>query len=120
MPIINSVSWGKIKVDGESYHQVLVIGDQVFEREDEKLHQLFGTTHQIGEWEQKKLLSGDPEIILVANGWSGILKISEKFKAQILKVGIELKVVLTPKAVREYNQLVKKGKHVNALVHTTC
>ena len=120
MTKINSVSWGKVKIDGKSYHQVLIVDSQVLERDSDKLHQLFSTTHQIGDWEEKQLLSGNPQVILIANGVNGLLTISEEFKTQILKLRIELKVVLTPKAVREYNQLIEKGIRVNALIHTTC
>jgi len=120
MPKIEKVSWGKIKVDGQTYHQVLLVGDKVVERDKQKLEKLFGTTHQIADWERKKLLSGPPEIILIAAGWTGILKVDEEFKKQIGKVGTELRTILTPKIVAEYNRLVGEGRKVNALIHTTC
>ena len=120
MPKVNKVSWGKVKVDGQEYHQVLIIGDEVLERESDKLHRLFGTTHVIGDWEKKKLFSSNPEIILIASGWSGLVKIDEEFKNQLKEKNIELQVVLTPKVVERYNQLVKEDKQVNCLIHTTC
>lgn len=120
MPKIDKVSWGKVKVDGRDYHQVLIIGNQVEERDEPQLRELFDTTHRIGDWEQKKLLSENPEVILIANGWSGLLKINSKLKNQISKLGIELKVVLTPKVVKEYHKLLAEKKRVNVLIHTTC
>jgi hypothetical protein len=117
---IDSVSWGKVKVDGKTYHQVLIIGDEVIERDKTKLEALFGTTHKIGEWEQEKLLSGNPEVILIASGWSGVLKIDEDFRKKVEDAGIELGVVLTPEVVKEYNHLIAEGKKVNCLIHTTC
>jgi len=120
MPKINKVSWGKIKVNGKQYHQILIVGEKVFERDKPRLESLFGTTHKIGEWEQEKLLSGEPEIILIASGWSGILKVDKKFAHKIAQKGAVLQVLLTPKAVAEYNRLVGLGKRVNALIHTTC
>lgn len=120
MPKIDQVSWGEVKVNGQGYHQVLVIGDQVIERDKPKLEKLFGTTHEIGDWEQEKLLSNHPEVILVATGWSGIMKVKEEFKNQIEKLGVELKMVLTPKVIGEYHRLIAEGKRVNALIHTTC
>ena len=120
MPKIDKVSWGKVKVDGQQYHQVLIVGGRAMEREKPKLEKLFGTTHKIGDWEQKLLLSGQPEVILIANGWSGVLKIDEEFKKKVESAGIELRIVLTPKAVEEYNRLVKERKQINALIHTTC
>lgn len=120
MPKIDSVSWGKVKVDGKEYHQALIAGDKVIERDKPKLETLFNTTHEIGDWEQKLLLSSKPEIILVASGFSGILKVKDSFKEKIARAGIELKVLLTPQVVDEYNRLITQGIKVNALVHTTC
>lgn len=120
MPKIDKVSWGKVKVDGKEYHQVLIIGNEVLERESDKLHELFGTTHRIGDWEKERLLSGNPEIVLIASGWSGLVKIDEEFKNKLKEKDTELQAVLTPKVVEYYNQLNKEGKRVNALIHTTC
>ncbi len=117
---IENVVWGKVKVNGQVFHQVLIIGDQVLTREESKLRTLFGTTHRIGDWEQKALLSNSPEIILIANGWNGILKIKEDFKKKIGKKGIDLEIVLTPEVIKEYEMLIKQGKKVNCLIHTTC
>ena len=117
---IDKVSWGKVKVYGQNYHQVLIVGDRVTERDESRLRRLFKTTHKIGSWEQRQLLSDNPEIILIANGWSGILKVDEEFKKKIEKAGVELGIVLTPKGVEEYNRLVKERKRVTVLIHTTC
>jgi len=117
---IEKVGWGKVKVDGKEYHQVLIVGDKVFERDKPKLEALFGTSHKIGDWEEKLLFSKNPQVILIATGWSGVLKVNPKFKIQNSKLGIEVKEVLTPKVVKEYNKLISEGKRVNALIHTTC
>ncbi len=117
---IDSVEWKKITVDGKEYQQVLIIGDQVLERDSEKLHQLFDTTHKIGDWEEELLFSGKPEIILIGNGFDGVLEVSEKFKVQSSKLEIELKILKTPQAVEEFNKLSEEGKKLNALIHTTC
>ena len=117
---IEKVSWGKVKINGQVYHQVLIIGEKVLARDENKLKVLFGTTHKIGDWEQKALLSNSPEIILITSGWNGVLKVSETFKNKIGKKRIELKIVLTPKVMEEYQQLINQGKKVNCLIHTTC
>jgi len=120
MPKIDKIKWGNVWVEEKKYHQVLIVGEKVLEREGGKLRDLFGTTHRIGEWEEKLLLSKNPEVILIAHGWSGVLKVKSDFKDQVLKKGIELKVVLTGQAAEEYNRLMAEGKRVNALIHTTC
>lgn len=120
MPKIDKLSWAKIKVDGKDYHQVLLVGDEVIPRDVNKLESLFGTTHQIGDWEKEKLLSNQPEIIVIGNGWNGVLKVDEEFKAKCAKAGVALRILLTQPAVAEYNRLIEKGRKVNALIHTTC
>ena len=120
MAKIDKVSWGKVKIDGQKYHQVLIIGDRVIERDGDKLRELFGTTHRIGDWEQKLLMSKNPDVVLIANGWSGVLKVEEEFKKRLKANGIEMKTILTPKVIKGYEALVQKGKRVNVLIHTTC
>lgn len=117
---IDKVEWGKIEINGKKYGQVLIVGDQVIERDSEKLHQLFDTTHKIGDWEIEKLFSGNPELIVIGTGWTEVLKVSEELKAKSEKLQIELRALRTPKAVEEYNKFTGEGKKVNALIHTTC
>lgn len=120
MPKIDSVFWAKVKIDGQDHWQVLIIGEKVIPRKTERIKQEYGTDHIVADWEKELLLSESPEVILIVTGWSGLLKVDEKFKNRITKGGVELRMVLTPKVVEEYNRLVKEGKKVNALIHTTC
>jgi hypothetical protein len=120
MLAIDKVAWSKVKIDGRNFWQVLIIDDKIIPRKVELIKEKYGTDHLISPKEQALLLSKNPEVILVANGWSGVLKVDESFKEQALKSGIELKVVLTPRIKKAYNQLVKEKKRVNALIHTTC
>ena len=120
MPKIDKLSWGKVKVNGQDYHQVLLVGEKIIPREIDKLHQLFETTHKIGAWEKKALLSGKPAIVIVAKGWDGVLKVDEEFKKACQKRGVDLRILLSQEAIKEYNRLFSEGKKVNALIHTTC
>ena len=120
MVTINKITWGNVVVDDQKYGQVLIVGGQVSERDRKRLKKLFGTTHRIGDWEKKKLILGQPEVVLIASGWHGVLKVDPEFKSQLALLKIKLKVVLTPQVIKEYHQLVKNGKKVNALIHTTC
>ena len=120
MPYINSTTFGSITIDGKKYEQVLIVGDQVKERDYLKLKDIHTTSHVVGEWELAELLSNQPEIILIGNGQDGILKVSAEVKDIIEKAGVILIVDLTPGAIITYNVLVKDGKRVNALIHTTC
>lgn len=120
IPHINSTKFGEIVVDGEKYGQVLIIGDAVFERNEEKLQELFGTTHQIGDWEIEALLKENPEIVIIGTGQEGVLKVEKDFLEQMEKAGIEVITAATPKAMGIYNEKAEEDKRVNALIHTTC
>ncbi len=120
MPYINSTDFGSITIDNKKYNQVLIIGNDVKEREYSKLVDIHNTSHVVGEWELVELLSNKPEVIVIGNGQSGVLTVEDKVKDEIEKAGVVLIIDLTPGAVITYNVLVKDGKRVNALIHTTC
>lgn len=120
MPKIEEIDWAKVKINGKNYWQVLIIGDEVVVREVERVKEEYGTDHVVASWEQDLLFSKNPEVIVIANGWGGVLKVDEKLKMKTEKLGIKLEVLRTPEAVKKYNWLVEEGKKVNALIHTTC
>lgn len=120
MPKIDQVAWAKVIIDRQEYWQALIIGEKVIPRAVKQIKKEHQTDHLVTDKEQALLLSDKPEVILIANGWNGVLKVDDIFKKKAAKAGVELKVVLTPKVVKEYNQLIQAGKQVNALIHTTC
>lgn len=117
---IDSTTFGSITIDGKRFGQVLIIGDKVMERDEGRLNELFGTTHYVGSWEVDQLLSGNPEVIIIGNGTAGVLEVSSEAREKIKEKKVELKVLLTPLAVKEYNKEVEAGRRINALMHTTC
>lgn len=120
MPQINSCEFGSITIDRRKYGQVLIIGDKIEERDAKKLHELFKTTHRIGEWETAKLLSGNPDVILIGTGQEGVLEVDENVSLKLEDAVPRLIIQPTPQAIKTYNDLVKENKVVNALIHTTC
>lgn len=112
--------FGSVTVDGQKYSDVLVVSGKIESREREKLEEIFGTSHMVAPAEISKLTSGKPDIVLIGSGQSGVLKVSDIVKNQIEKAGSKLLVLETPEAIYKYNELVKEGKKVNALIHVTC
>jgi len=99
---------------------VIIVKEEVRERDDKSLRKLFGTTHQIGEWEVKELLSENPEVIIIGTGQAGVLRVPEETREELERSKAEVRILLTQRAVPEFNRLVSQGKRVNALIHTTC
>jgi len=120
MPHIDSTQFGEVVIDGKKYNQVLIIGDSIIERDYEKLKDLFGTSHKIGEWETEALLKEIPEIVIVGTGQDGKLEVDKNFLEKMRKNSVKVIAQITPEAIKIYNEKVKAGKRVNALIHTTC
>jgi len=120
MPHIDSTRFGEITVDGKKYHQVLIAGDRVEERDYDRLTGLFGTSHRIGDWEVEAIFAGDPEALVIGTGQSGMLEVRADISARAAEKEIAVITALTPEAIKVYNEKTRAGRHVNALIHTTC
>jgi len=120
MPYINSTEFGSITIDDIKYNQVLIVGNKVIEREYKKLKELFGTSHKIGEWEVVELLKENPEAVFIGTGQDGMLSVDKNIIEIMKGKGIELVIEKTPVIITLYNNNLKIGKKVNALIHTTC
>lgn len=116
----DSSSFGEVLINGKAYGGVLVVGNQVEERDDPRLEREVGSDHLVGGWEVKRLLSNEPEVVIIGSGVSGVLRVQPQIREQFKKAKVELLVLTTPRAIEEYNSLVEMGKKVNALIHTTC
>lgn len=120
MPHIDSSKFGEIIIDNKKYRQVLIIGNSVSEREYERLVGLFDTSHRIGDWEIMKLLKGSPDVVVIGTGQEGRLDVGEELFKKSKDKNIEVLVAITPEAIKIYNEKVREGRRVNALIHTTC
>ena len=118
--IINSTQFGSVTIDGKKYNQVLIVGDSVMERDYQKLEKLFNTSHKIGDWEIEELLKQNPEIIIIGTGQSSAMEVDEEIINNFKNKGIEVIITKTPEVIKVYNEKIKQGKRINALIHTTC
>jgi len=117
---IDGTQFGEVTIDKKKYHQVLIVGDRIEERDYKKLKELFDTAHKIGDWEIEALLSNNPEIIIIGTGQNGAMVVDDESAKKLKAKSSELIVAKTPEAIEIYNDRIKKGKKVNALIHTTC
>lgn len=113
-------SFGQVIINGQTWGDVLVVGDEVEARDDPRLERELGTDHLIGDWEVEKLLSNQPELIIIGTGTAGTLRVRPAVKEKMKKAGVKLIIATTPLAIEEYNSQVKMNKKVNALIHATC
>lgn len=117
---IDETQFGEITIDKKKYHQVLIAGDKIEERDYKKLKELFDTAHKIGDWEIEELLSNNPEVIVIGTGQNGAMTVDDESAKKLKAISTEVIIAKTPEAIEIYNDRVKLGKKVNALIHTTC
>lgn len=115
----DSTSFGEVTIDGVSYGDVLVVGDRILPRNKGTLRRVFGTSHAVSDEEVKKLLEGDPDVVIIGTGQSGVLRVEKAVEEKIKTAGVELIVLETPQAIRKFNE-ISRNRKINALIHTTC
>lgn len=121
MPVyFEKTVFGDVYINSTRYSDVLVVGDKIKPRQTKRLDQQYGGHHLVGDFEVEELLANQPEVIIIGNGQSGVLKVSDRIRVRVETAGAEFIVLETPEAIEKYNQLTGKGKKVNCLVHTTC
>jgi len=117
---IDDLKFGSITIDNRKFGQVLIIDGQILERDRDFLEKEFGTTHKISHTEGDKLLEAQPEYIIIGDGLNGVMKVEPEIKDKLQKTGAKILILHSPAAVKKYNDLLKQGRRVNALIHTTC
>ena len=119
LPVIQSTRFGEVTIGDKTYTKDLYIyPDGTIKKRKKKLaKELYGTSHQLGPKELKKLCKKKPEIIIVGSGQQGALSLTKKGEAFLKKEGVKYKVLSTPDAVRSYN---KEKRRKALLIHVTC
>ncbi|MBI4605635.1 MAG: hypothetical protein HY721_27025 [Planctomycetes bacterium] len=78
-------------------------------------------SHLVTSFELRARLEPGLEVIVVANGWHGALKVDrDALAAPGLAPGVTVEVLRTPEAFARYNELRRAGRRVALIAHTTC
>lgn len=74
-------------------------------------------THDLQLSHMDWLLKSDPDILIIATGWDGVVRP----RGEIMQISTcELHVLTNDKAIVMYNQLKSKGRRVAIHYHSTC
>jgi len=112
--MIDSYRFGSFVIDGKQYScNIKLIRDKYAGTWDHGPH-IVKTEHV------KDLVRDKPEIIIIGTGASGTLKVPIDVQEYIGSKGIRVIIQRSGEAINTYNELIKKGKRVNALMHNTC
>jgi hypothetical protein len=112
--MIDHYDFGEIVIDGVKYGYDVIVFDKKVERWVRK------ESHHVYVDEVKKVLNLEPEVIVIGNGYGGVMKIDEEVKEEIENKNIKLIIQTTKQAVKTFNKLLKEKKKIVGLFHLTC
>ena len=113
--MIESYSFGKIKINGQNYtSDVIIYPDHVnnswWRKEGHELH----------VDDLKDIFACKPDTLIIGTGAWGVMHVPEETKAMIETHKIKLIVDKTEKAVKIYNELLNNNEKLVAALHLTC
>ena len=112
--MIDSYSFGTIKIDGKKFTKDLIIfPDKINSNWRRK------TGHLLAEDDIVETIDYKPEVLIIGTGASGLMKVDDRVKDKLKVLGAEFIIKKTSEAVMEYNGIYKDKKVVCAL-HLTC
>ncbi|MEA2015478.1 MAG: MTH938/NDUFAF3 family protein [Actinomycetota bacterium] len=112
--MINSYSFGSIKVNGKKFTRDLIIyPDKITLKWRRK------EGHLLSECDIREVLEFRPEVLIAGTGAYGLMKVDNTLKEKLRNLGIEIIAIKTAGAVEKYNKIYKDKKVVCAL-HLTC
>ena len=120
--MIEEYKFGSITVKGKTYEY-----DVEVRWTGEVLKWWRGESHIVDLEDVKRAIEQNPELIIVGTGESGLVKVTDKAKTEILSLGIGLIIDKTEEAVKTFNiqqeeSEEEEGKQKKAigLFHLTC
>ncbi|MEW6685468.1 MAG: Mth938-like domain-containing protein [Candidatus Edwardsbacteria bacterium] len=113
--MIESYSFGQIKIDGKTYTSDVIIYPN---RVNASWWRKGG--HCLCLEDLTEVLQDKPEILIIGTGAAGIMQVPKETKEKMEKAGIELHILKTKESCKKYNELLKAGKKVIAALHLTC
>ena len=123
--IFEKTSFGNITIDGRKYnHDVYLFIDGTLQKRDKSYSPRIGGHRSLSKWEIEQLLNGDPEILIIGMGQSGVLPMTDGAINIIDSLTKEKNVQLiqgkTPEILNKTNEALKSSNKVAGVFHTTC
>ena len=114
MHVIDSYTFGRMTVNGQSYESDLIIYP---DRIESAWWRSKGHIFSVEDLE--KMLAAGPEVIIIGSGSPGMLSVPKKAREVAASRGVELHVKPTEAAAQLYNEIAPTRKVV-AGFHLTC
>jgi hypothetical protein len=113
-PMIESYSFGRMKVSGVTYTSDLIVFD-----DHVKSDWWRSEGHRLHVEDLAEVLEAKPEILIVGTGCYGSMKIPPETERRLEAEGVRLIAEETGKAAKTYNELARSNRAVGAF-HLTC
>jgi hypothetical protein len=119
---ITNLTWGRIEVtvNGKSrrFRDCKVWPDGATDWDWNET----GTRHQPGIQPEdiEDILAGDIEVMILSRGMNLRLQTLPKTEKLLQSRGIEYHIEQTPRAIELFNKLMRQGKKVGGIFHSTC
>ncbi len=113
--MIDSYSFGQIKVDGRTYRADVIIYP-------EKINSFWWREegHNLNVADLQEVIDYKPDMLIIGQGNLGVMKVKPEVRSKLLEKGINLFIAKTNQAVLKYNELAANTKKVVAALHLTC
>ena len=112
--MIEAYQFGEIRISGKNYHNdVIIYPDHV----DSKWWRKQGHALEIDDI--KDVIDAKPAVIIVGTGQPGMMRVSDATLTKIRDLKIEMIVMPTEQACKEFNRIASEKKTV-ACLHLTC
>jgi hypothetical protein len=111
---IDSYSFGKMVIDGQSYRSDLIIYP---ERIDSSWWRKEG--HLLRREDLTDIIAANPEVLIIGTGYMGAMKVPEELRKQLMSMKIELHVENSRQGAKVFNA-IHAEKRTIAAFHLTC
>lgn len=115
---ITHLSWGRLDADGQTFKDARLGPNGASEWDWSET----GTRHQPGiqRADVEDLVEQGVDVVVLSQGVHERLGVHHETIPYLESVGVEVVVLQTEAAAERYNELVKEGRRVGGLFHTTC
>jgi hypothetical protein len=118
-PVVESDSFGGVRVGGEVYNYDVVIraDGRVKKRKKKLSRREHGTAHKLSAAELEYVCKGDPKFIVIGAGYQGNLSLADDAEAFLRERGLSYEIHPAPEAAAAFNRALGRKA---LLFHVTC
>jgi glucokinase len=118
-PRVAAMEFGSVLVNGQVQRRDLVVraNGEVKRRRKELSREVHGTAHEVSADEIKYVCKGRPEVLVMGQGYDGLVTLSRDAARWLAKKGIRAVVAATPEAAEAFND--ESGRKA-LLLHVGC